>query len=167
MAFLHKLRAISETKCAPWTGELPSEDRITKSLLPGSPTDARHQLQLQTALLSGAGYHQSPHGSSSPKLASGRLLLLLIGEKQIDLDENTVAECGSINALLTSCLFPIFLCFECLMLMIWLYFQIAGLGFFLSPLSLVSAFWGFAFPSDPAVILPWGMRWVFSLRYKS
>lgn len=32
------------------------------------------------------------------------------------------------------------------MLMIWLYFQIAGLGFFLSPLSLVSAFEALLFP---------------------
>lgn len=44
LTFLHKLRAISGTKCAPWTGELPNEDGITKSLLTGNSTDARYQL---------------------------------------------------------------------------------------------------------------------------
>lgn len=71
---------------------------VTESLLPGNSTDARHQLWLQTPLQSGASYHQSLHGSLSPKLASGKLLIFPTEEKQTDLEENTMAECGSFDA---------------------------------------------------------------------
>lgn len=65
------------------------------------------QLWLQTPSLSGASYHQGFHGTLSPNLASGKPLIIPTEEKQTDLDENTMAECGSFDTfcLLIAC-FP-------------------------------------------------------------
>ena len=91
-------------------------------------------------MLCGGVYCQSLQASLSPKLASGKLLIIPTEEKQTDPDENVMAEYGGIDALLfliTAACFLLWL--ERLMLRIWPCFQSVGLGYFLSLLSLVSA----------------------------
>lgn len=97
-------------QCALWAGELLStENWIAESLLPGNPTDARHRPWLQTPLLCVGIYRQSLQASLSPKLASGKLLIIPTEEKQADPDKNVMAEYGGLDIfllLITATCFP-------------------------------------------------------------